>query len=59
MEVKHTLKELKTDAKRTQDTITLLTRISECHEVYRDYLLTMSGTCKETLEGVALLLGRR
>ena len=56
MEVKHTLKELRTDAKRTQDTITLLTRISECHEVYRDYLQTMSGTCKETLEGVALML---
>lgn len=55
-EVKATLKELRSDAKRTQDTISLLTRVSECHEVYRDYLHAMSGTCKDLLEGVSLLL---
>ena len=54
-EVKTTLKELNEDAKRTQDTITLLSRVSECHDVHIDYLYIMSATCRETLEGVILM----
>ncbi|KAI1303677.1 Protein tweety [Halotydeus destructor] len=56
LDVRNTLTSLKEEAKKTQDTINLLTKVSECHEVYKDYLFTMSGACKETLEGVTLLL---
>lgn len=55
-EVKATLRELKNQAKRTQDSITLLTRVTECHDVHLDYLFTMSATCRETLEGTILLM---
>ena len=54
-EVKNTLRELNEDAKRTQDAITLLSRVSECHDVHIDFLFTMSATCRETLEGVILM----
>lgn len=54
-EVKQTLRDLNEDAKRTQDAITLLSRVSECHDVHIDFLYTMSATCKETLEGVVLM----
>ena len=56
-EIKLTLKDLKAEAKKTQDAVTLLTRVSECHDVHMDFLWTMSATCKETLEGVTLMLG--
>lgn len=55
-EIKLTLKDLKAEAKKTQDAVTLLTRVSECHDVHMDFLWTMSATCKETLEGVTLML---
>lgn len=54
-EVKQTLRDLNDDAKRTQDAITLLSRVSECHDVHIDFLFTMSATCRETLEGVTLM----
>lgn len=55
-EVKATLKELKNQAKSTHDSLTMLSRITECHDVHVDYLFTMSGVCKETLEGVILMM---
>jgi len=55
-EVKATLRELSEDAKKTQDTISLLSRVTECHDVHMDFLWTMSATCKETLEGVSLMM---
>lgn len=55
-EVKATLRELKREAKETQDSLTLLSRVTECHDVHVDYLYTMSGVCKETLEGTILMM---
>ena len=55
-EVKMTMRRLKNEVKKIQDTINLLPRVTEFHDVHVDYLFTMSAICKESLEGTILMM---
>lgn len=56
IEVKDTVRSLKNEAKKIQESVTLLSRVTECHDVHIDYLFIMSATCRETLEGIVLMM---